>query len=227
MPTLDELRNAVNQLLGLPATGALLQLNANTRERAYEAYVFGLCARAVTSVGGTAVPTGINSGPNPSPLVFRGGPGQLWSTDQNFCYLDCQLNAKRFEVHLDVTYEGQSGAHHEVDVSIIDAVHAAQVRANRIMPRANKNLIGAFECKYYDSTPGVSLVRTFVGLLRDCANTRVEGFVANQTVPGINMFLSRTWAPKAFVDLSPDDSASENRFIWHLGHELRQWSYSR
>jgi hypothetical protein len=151
----------------------------------------------------------------------------MWSRAQDFCYLDCRLNAKSFEIHLDVTYEGMSGALHEIDVSIVDAAHAAQVRANRIMPRTNKNLIGAIECKFYDSTPGVALVRTFVGLLRDCSPNRFDAFVANQTTDGIDKFLSKSWAPKAFVDLSPGDVSAEQRFVWHLGQELKQWSYSR
>jgi hypothetical protein len=227
MATLAELQAAVDDLLGITGSGQLLQLNSNTLNRAYEAYVFGLCAKAVRSVGGTAVPTGITSGANPPQLVFRGGPGQMFSRDQDFCYLDCRLNTKRFEVHLDVTYEGMSGANHEIDISIVDAGHASQVRGNTIMPRTNKNLIGAIECKFYDSSPGVSLVRTFVGLLRDCSPNRVNAFVANRSTSGIDMFLSKSWAPKSFVDLSPDNEIAENRFVWHLGQELKQWSYSR
>jgi hypothetical protein len=225
--TLADLKAAVDQLLNLAQTGKLLRLNSNTRERAFEAFVFALCARAVASVGGTASLSGIKSGSNPSQIVFRGSPGQMWSRLQDFCYLDCRLNTKAFEIHLDVTYEGMSGANHEIDVSIVDAAHAEQVRTLRIMPRTNKNLIGALECKFYDSTPGVALARTFVGLLRDCSSRRFDAFVANQTTDGIDKYLSKKWAPKAFVDLTPGDASAEQRLVSYLGQELRQWSHSR
>lgn len=223
MATLQQIKDAVDQLLGLQNAGQLLQLNSNTRERAFEAYILALCARAVRRAGGAADLVGIVSGLNPNPVVFRGGPGQMWSRDQDFCYVQCQLHNKAFEIHVDVTYEGQSGANHEIDVSIVDAAHAGQVRLNRRSPKTNKNLIAAVECKFYDSTPGVALVRTFVGMLRDCSPNRFNAFVANRTTDGVEKFLSRRWA-SSFTDMSPLNPRAERRFVSNLEQELRQWS---
>src|SRR5688572_28181058 len=113
MATLDELKSAVDDLLGIAAADRVLQLNSDTCERAYEVYALALCAQAVRNSGGTATLTGIVTGANPAVLVFRGAPGAMSSRAQDFCYLSCVLGRKRFEIHVDVVYEGQSGANHE------------------------------------------------------------------------------------------------------------------
>ena len=113
---LATLRAAITALLSLPAAGRLLQLNSNTCERAYEAYVFSLCCEAVRGAGGTIQLMGIQSGTSPRPVVFRGAPGSMASRDQDFAYASCSLRQKRFELHVDVEYQGSSGALHEVDV---------------------------------------------------------------------------------------------------------------
>lgn len=196
MATKQEIKDAIDALLNLSAVGRLLQLNSDTCERAYEAYVLSLCAESVTRCGGTAVLTGIASGPNPPIVIFRGAPGSMASRAQDFCFVDCALGRKRFEIHVDVTYEGQSGAHHEIDVSVCAKDHANDVRTSGRTPRTNKNLIAAIECKFYESTPGVSLARTFVGLLRDCSTNQLKVFASNRSSSGLDGFLSTTWGPE-------------------------------
>ena len=117
---LTALQAAINGLLALPAAQQLLQLNSNTCERAFEAYVFSLCSEAVRRAGGTVSTIGIQSGPQPAIVVFRGAPGSMASIDQDFAYADCSLNGRRFEIHVDVEYQGSSGALHEIDVSVCD-----------------------------------------------------------------------------------------------------------
>jgi hypothetical protein len=227
MATLDELKQVIDNLLGLSTASQLLRLNSNTCERAYEAYVLSLCVAAVRNAGGTAVLTGINTGPSPATVVFRGAPGDMASTAQDFCYVDCALGRKRFEIHADVVYEGQSGASHEIDVSICEATHAQDVRQSGRAPRTNKYLIAAIECKFYQSTPGVALARTFVGLIKDCSPNRLNAFVSNQTSGGLDCFLSTTWAPKPFTDLTALNPQSERRFVANVEQVLRQWEASR
>ena len=105
---LDELLSAISNLLNLPAAQQLLQLNSNTCERAYEAYVLSLCVEAVRRAGGIVELTGILSGPNPNPVVLRGAPGSMASRNQNFAFASCSLRSKRFEFHVDVEYQGTS-----------------------------------------------------------------------------------------------------------------------
>jgi len=100
--TMTRLKQAVLKLLKTPGFTLALQLNSNTRERAFEAYVFALIVRAMRQAGASIEIRGINTGPNPNPLVFRGGPGQMSSTAQDFCFARCSLNNLELEIHLDV-----------------------------------------------------------------------------------------------------------------------------
>jgi len=223
MATLTELRNAIDNLLNFSAAGTLLQLNSNTCERAYEAYIFSLCVRAVQQAGGAVVMTGIRTGLNPSVLVFRGAPGAMSSRDQDFCYAKCTLGNEQFEIHVDVEYQGQSNAPHEIDVSICESTHCQNVRDTRRLPRTRKNLIMLFECKFYSDSPGVSLARTFVGLRSDCTSYQLSGFVSNRTSKGIRDYLSQQRRPKPFTPL-PVDIDSEELFVRTVETELRRWA---
>ncbi len=223
---LAELVNAVNTLLNLPAAQQLLSLNSNTCERAFEAYVLSLCVEAVRRAGGTAQLRGILSGSNPNPVVFRGAPGSMASRNQDFAFARCELRGKRFEFHLDVEYQGSSGALHEIDVSACDEDHAQAVRNTNGMPKTEgKKLLMAFECKFYENTPGVDLGRTFVGLISDCGTLRLKAFVANLPSDKLGLYFSKNSRPQPFLGLVPIDVASEERFISNVEQELRRWAF--
>jgi hypothetical protein len=172
MPTLSDLRTATERLLDLPNIAAVLQLNSQTRERAFEAYVFSLVIQAVRRVGlgSTAIIQGIQTGPNPQMIVMRGSPGRLGSNAQDFAYASSELANKQFEVHAHVQYEGASKATHEIDISIYDHLAADRIGQAREAARTFSSiskLVGAIECKFYDSDLGTALGRTFVGLTDD------------------------------------------------------------
>ena len=149
------------------------------------------------------------------------------SRNQDFCYAACTLRGKSFEIHLDVEYIGQSGASHEIDVSLYDAQRAQDVRRTGSSPRTNSNLLAAIECKFYDSTPGVLLARTFVGLISDCSTNQFDAFVSNKTSRDLDRFLSKKSAPEPFTDLTPLDPGAEERFTRTLEQRLRKWAASR
>ena len=216
---------AIDDLLGLPASKQLLQLNSSTCERAFEAYVFALCSEAVRRASGTFELCGIKSGPKPNPVVFRGAPGSMSSTKQNFVYAACHLKQKRFEIHVDVEYQGSSGALHEIDVSLCDENHAQAVRSTGGTPKAaGKKLLMAFECKFYESTPGVSLGRTFVGLISDCGTLRLRAFVSNIPSEKLDQYLSKSTRPEPFLGINPLAPATEDRFVSYVEQELRKWA---
>jgi hypothetical protein len=227
MTTLNELLDTISDLLNLRATRRMLRLNSHTAERAYEAYIFALCCEAVIQEGGQVTLTGINTGSDPSPVIFRGGPGSMSSTNQDFCYAACRLGNKAFEIHVDIEYVGQSGAPHEIDVSIYDAQASNNVRKTRRSPKTNKVLIGAIECKFYTSRPGVSLARTFVGLTTDCTNNKFKAFVSNRSSDGVEKFLSKSNSPEPFPNLTPSNPRTEERFIGYLRQVLYKWSIGR
>lgn len=224
---LNDLLAAIDSLLSLSAAQILLTLNSNTCERAYEAYVLALCMEAVRRAGGTAVLAGIQTGINPNPVVFRGAPGSMASQNQDFAYANCVLGSKRFELHLDVEYQGSSKALHEIDVSMCDEDHAQAVRTTNATPKTEGNkLLMAFECKFYENAPGVSLGRTFVGLVADCGTLRMAGFVANLPSDKLGQYFSMKSRPHPFLGLTPTDQQSEERFIHNVEQELRKWERS-
>lgn len=227
MTSLIDLKNAIDTLLSVTSSGSSFQPNFNKSEKAFEAYVFSLCSKAIQNLGGIATLTGVQSGANPNRIIFRSGPGNIWSSGKDFCYLDCEFSNKEFEVHLDVTYEGNSGAHHELDISLYSKKDLVKVRQYRIFPKMQKPLIGAIECKFYTTTPGVLLGRTYVGLLKDAlGRQRFDAFVSNQSSEGLRKFLSNK-SLQSFVDLSPLDKTSEERFIKNLEQFLLKWSHTK
>ena len=220
-----DLVSAIDALLNLSATQQLLQLNSNTCERAYEAYVLSLCMETVRRAGGTAALRGILSGSNPNPIVFRGAPGSMASTNQDFSYVSCSLRTRRFEIHVDVEYQGTSSVLHEIDVSLCDEAHCRVARQTGGTPKAEGGkLLMAFECKFYENTPGVSLGRTFVGLVADCGGLRMKAFVANMQSQNLRRYFSKSSRPEPFLGLIPADSASEERFIRNVEQELLRWA---
>ncbi len=219
-----QLVSAVNALLGLPNVGAILQLNNASRERAFEAYVFSLVLRAVQQAGGNVELRGVLSGANPTTVVFRGAPGHMGSRAQDFAFAYCQLNGKEFEVHLDVQYLGTSGAMHEIDVSIYEHDKADQVRARPGTLPTARPLLGALECKFYDSNLGTGLGRAFVGLVDDCGSLQVKCFVTNGTHPGLASYFSKGQRPQPFFNLSPLTAGHADRFVRDIEQALRKWA---
>jgi len=224
MATLADLQNAITVLLGLPGVPGVLQLNGATRERAFEAYVFSLLVSAIQQAGGTAVVHGRNSGPDPVPVVFRGGPGLLGSSAQDFAYALCQLDGKDFEIHVDVQYEGGSGAIHELDVSIYDHDAAERVRQTPNVFAKTGKLYGGFECKFYDSTLGTTLGRTFVGLVDDCGTLQIRAFATNGLSQSLVRYFSPKKRPDRFFRLSPLRPVEEADFVSFVKRVLGKWA---
>lgn len=222
MATFADLTAAVQALLSASGASAALQLNSATRERAFEAYVFALVLRAVRRAGGAVQLMGIQTGQGPNPLVFRGSPGQMSSRAQDFAYARCILNGYEFEVHVDVQYLGTSGATHEIDVAVFDAERADTIRQTRAIPGV-RQLHGAIECKFYDSTLGTGLGRAFVGLLDDCGSLRLNSFATNGRNNGLARYFSKKNRPQPFFGLSPLRPSVSERFVSDVEQALRKW----
>jgi hypothetical protein len=222
--TLADLIAAINTALQLPSSGQLLRLNNQTRERAFEAYVLGLLVRAVRQAGGTPTTWGITSGQSPNIFVCRGAPGRLGSTSSDYGYVRCDLENEHFEIHLDVQYEGKSSAIHEIDVSIYESAAAERARQSQnFFPKVNK-LIGAIECKFYDSRLGTSLGRTFVGLVADCGTLRLKCFITNGSSPSLAKYFQPSPRPGVHLRVSPLRLSDETRLVHYFEAELRRWA---
>lgn len=86
--------------------------------------------------------------------------------------------------------------------------HAEAVRNTNGTPKTAENkLLMAFECKFYENTPGVSLGRAFVGLISDCGTLRLKGFVPNLDSDQLRLYLVQNFAPAVV----PGDCADRSR----------------
>lgn len=222
MATYNQLVAKIDELLSISTSKQLLQLNSTTKEKAFEVYALSLIADAVRRAGGNVTIQGINSGANPSPIVFRAAPGAIYSTLQDFAYLDCTLNEKEFEIHIDIQFEGNSGASHEMDVCLIEDNHAETCRRGNRNP---KKTIYISECKFYSSsTPSIGLARALVGLISDVRPKIGSSFISNGATNNLKKYLSGRNRPDPFIDLSPLNSTSEERFINNMESKLRKWA---
>jgi len=179
--TLSDLENAIDALLDHPLGANQFQLVRRVEEKAYEAYIFGLCLRAVRELGATPILRGI-SGP-PVPFIFRGAPGQIHSRNRNYGYAEFALNGQRFEIHAGVEFRGTSDMTHELDVCIMRSEDADSCRQQPDDPPA-ASLIAGWECKFYAGTLDKGLGRAYVGLIDDMgSNIRTCGLCSNTGHP--------------------------------------------
>ena len=222
MATYQDFENSINNLLGLNITVQTLQLNSTAIEKAFEVYILSLTIEAVRRAGGIVTIVGVISGVNPNPVIFRAAPGSIYPTTQNFAYIKCSLNDYEFEVHVDVEFEGASGATHEIDISILEGNKAQKARDARRNPQNPAYIV---ECKFYSqSTPSTILARALVGLNSDFYSTIGSALVSNGGTDNLKTYLRRKSRPDPFLDLDPLISTTEERFIVSLEQKLRKWA---
>lgn len=224
MASTKDIESKIDDLLQLSVRKMTKKFNSNRLDSLYEAYVFSLCKKAVEKANGTVILRGIKSGDNPATLVLRGSPGYMHSTNQDYCYAYCKLNGKEFEIHLDVQYEGNSGAVHEVDISVYDHKAAEKIRSEKSIPKSDK-VIMVFECKFYvKSIVSTDMARGFVGLVHDCKGNKVNAFVANNGSDNLKRYFSNKQNIEPFTDLDAANENAEDRFIRVLEQDLRKWA---
>ena len=220
MATLSDLENAIDALLDHPLGIGQYQLVQQVEEKAYEAYVFGLCLRAVRELGVTPVLCGISG--TPAPFVFRGAPGQIHSKKRNYGYAAFGLNGQNFEIHAGVEFCGSSRMTHELDVSIMRAEDAEQCRLEPDDPPA-ASLIAGWECKFYPGNLQKVLGRAFVGLVDDMGtNVRLSGMCSNSAHPQLRDYFRPQRRPYPHFRLTPQQPSNEDIFVNQLKGELKK-----
>jgi hypothetical protein len=220
MAALTDLQSAIDALLDHPLGVSQYSLVRLVEEKAYEAYVFGLCLRAVRELGVTPVLRGIN-GP-PVPFVFRGAPGQIHSTARNYGFAEFSLNGDDFEIHAGVEFTGASYMTHELDVCVMRAEDAEQCRRQPDDPHS-ASLVAGFECKFYAGNLQKGLGRAFVGLIDDMgSNLRVSGFCSNSAHPQLRKYFRPQRRPFPHFLLTPLEPSNENIFVNRLKGELKK-----
>ena len=211
MATLNDLENAIDALLNHPLGLGQYQLVRRVEEKAYEAYIFGLCLRAARELNATPILRGISG--LPVPFIFRGAPGQIHSSSRNYGYAEFSVNGHDFEIHAGVEFKGSSGMTHELDVCIMRQKDADECRAQPDDP-PSASLIAGWECKFFDRRLDKVLGRAFVGLIDDMGNNlRLSGLCSNSGHSQLKDYFSPLGRPNRHFELSPLDPAKENLFV--------------
>jgi hypothetical protein len=224
MATLAELESAIDALLNHPLGVGQYQLVRRVEEKAYEAYIFGLCLRAVRALGVIPALRGISA--PPSPFVFRGAPGQIHSSARNYGYAEFGLNGQDFEIHAGVEFRGSSGMTHELDVCIMRGEEADKCRQQPDDPPA-ASLIAGWECKFYAGNLQKGLGRAFVGLVDDLGtNLRVSGLCSNSLHPQLRDYFQPQRRPYPNFRLTPLEPSNEDIFVNQIKAELKKLTAS-
>jgi hypothetical protein len=220
MATLSDLESAIDALLDHPLGVSQFQLVRRVEEKAYEAYIFGLCLRAVRELGVIPSLRGINGPPNP--FVFRGAPGQIYSTARNYGFAVFVVNGNTFEIHAGVEFRGTSRMTHEVDVCIMRSEDATKCRNSPDDPPV-ASLIAGWECKFYAGTLDKVLGRAFVGLVADVGNNlRLRGLCSNTEHPQLRDYFQASERPYPHFMLTPLMPSNEEIFVNQIKGELKK-----
>ena len=226
MATLRDLENAIDTLLDHPLGFGQYQLVRRAEEKAYEAYIFGLCLRAVRELGVVPVLRGISGAP--TPFIFRGGPGQIHSRARNYGFAEFTLNGDEFEIHAGVEFRGTSWMTHEMDVCILRAGDARACRNPQSLddPHA-ASLVAGWECKFYAGNLDKGLGRTFVGLMDDMgSNVRLSGLCSNSMHPQLLSYFQPQRRPFPHFRLTPLNPSNEDIFVNQIKGELKKMTAS-
>jgi len=219
MATLSDLESAIDALLDHPFGMGRYSLVRRAEPKAYEAYIFGLCLRAVRELNVTPVLRGINGVPDP--FVFRGAPGQIHSRIRNYGFAQFALNGQGFEIHAGVEFQG-SRMTHELDVCIMRAADANACRQFPDDP-PSASLIGGWECKFYAGNLDKDLGRSFVGLVDDLGtNLRLSGLCSNSEHPQLRMYFEPQRRPYPHFLLTPLEPSNEAVFVNLIKAELKK-----
>ena len=219
-----DLEKAIDTLLDHPLGVQQYKLSRAVRGKAYEAYVFALCLRAVRELGVDPVLRGVLAAPNP--FIFRGAPGQIHSTSRNYGYAAFKLNDSSFEIHAGVEFRGSSGMTHELDVCIMRGDDAETCRKRPDDPRP-ASLVGVWECKFYAGTLQKRSGRAFVGLMDDMGtNVRLSGYCSNSVHSQLRKYFQPKRRPHPHFQLTPLQPSYENIFVNQIKGVLKKMTAS-
>ena len=138
----------------------------------YELYIWSLVVDAARAEGAIVDFRNVHGALVTSDFVFRTSPGRIFSTLQP--YTHARISFERcpvLEVHLGIFIAGKSKVIHECDVAVIYADAAETCRMEHVHPKSTQLLLSA-ECKFYvQSTMGVGLARSYLGLVSEFKHT--------------------------------------------------------
>jgi len=161
----QSLAASISPLLVSPSHGADL----------YELYIWSLVIDAARAEGASVEFRDVHSAPVSSSFVFRTSPGRIFSKLHPYTHARIVFDqCPPLEAHVGIFVSGKSKVIHECDVPVIYADAAATCRLEEVHPKSTQLLLSA-ECKFYvQSTMGVGLARSYLGLVTEVKHTYRE-----------------------------------------------------
>jgi hypothetical protein len=193
----SSLVNSISPLLVSPSNGADL----------YELYVWSLVIGAARAEGASVEFRDVHGEEVSSNFVFRTSPGRIFSKLQPYTHARITFDqCSPLEAHIGIFVSGKSKVIHECDVAVIYADAAATCRNENVHPKSTQLLLSA-ECKFYvQSTMGVGLARSYLGLVSDVKHSHRDCyFVAvseSKSVEKLFAHHQKDWE----TGVTPDDA---------------------
>jgi len=156
---------SISPLLASPSNGADL----------YELYIWSLVIDAARAEGASVEFRDVHGALVSSNFVFRSSPGRIFSKSQPYTHA-CIIfdQCPPLEAHIGIFVSGKSKVIHECDVAVIYADAATTCRIEEVHPKSTQLLLSA-ECKFYvQSTMGVGLARSYLGLVSEVKHSHRE-----------------------------------------------------
>jgi hypothetical protein len=171
------LARSISPLLLSPSRGADL----------YELYIWSLIIEAARAEGANITFRDVHGQSVVSNFVFRTSPGRIFSTLNPYTHAVIFFDqCPALEAHIGIYVSGKSKVIHECDVAVLYADAAETCRTEEVHPKSTQLLLSA-ECKFYvQSTMGVGLARSYLGLVSEVKHTHRECyFVAVSESPSV------------------------------------------
>jgi hypothetical protein len=216
-------------LAGVPSANLT---RASAGEDLYESYVWSLVLEAASNEGAT-IRLRDRYGNLPTQFWFRTSPSNIFSIAHSYCHAEIEFPTRPvLEAHIGIFVAGRSKVPHECDVAVLYKNEAEICRSSSVHPRSGKVILTA-ECKYYiNSTIGINLGRSFLGLLNDIYTgdryfyTGDRYFVATSDSASVSMLFSKH-NKEYELGLSPLDPHLEARLRGSFEKTFRDFRSSR
>jgi hypothetical protein len=163
----QSLAASISPLLAPPSQGADL----------YELYIWSLLIEAARAEGASVEFRDVHGELVSSNFVFRTSPGRISSTFRPYTHAHIAFDqCPPLEAHIGIFVSGKSKVIHECDVAVTYADAAATCRTEEVHPKSTQLLLSA-ECKFYvQSTMGVGLARSYLGLVSELKHSHRESY---------------------------------------------------
>jgi len=148
----------------------------------YELYIWSLIIEAARREGANVIFQDVHGSPVAKNFIFRSSPSRIFSTTHPYTHAVISFaGCPRLEAHIGIYVAGKSKVLHECDVAVIFSDAAATCRFEQVHPRSSQLVLSA-ECKFYvQSTMGVGLARSFLGLFSEIKHTSRDCYFIGAT----------------------------------------------